>query len=375
MRYYAEVPIKAASGYVIGTYAVVDSAPRHGLDEAQYLILADIALSIMRHLATLKIESDHNRASTSLRGLDVFVQKSERTTRLQRNHSGNRKTGQPSYTSLSADDVTLDYGSVETRSSAMRTQSSQTSGKEGFAPERPKPPNHVASEQHCSKRVTNARKDATLPDQAHIQTSRSGDASIDESPDDGVKTVPAEPAGDYDSIENTFSRAANLLREAMDLDGIVFLDASFSGFGSRVELDWLDRRASTPQDTLAISPTTTTFAGFNTTPNETPKMALASRLGSSSQRDIAVEGLYSLPQPIHQSLIRHFPRGEVFVLADELSVTRTNLQMCSEPQPERGSKRSAMQRKYASRLAVEDALRSFFPRCTDDSLVSFVERL
>lgn len=60
MRFYAGVPICSSSGHVIGTYAVVDNKPREGLDDQDYLVLTEIASSIMRHLELLKTQTSHD---------------------------------------------------------------------------------------------------------------------------------------------------------------------------------------------------------------------------------------------------------------------------------------------------------------------------
>ena len=73
MRYYAEVPIKSPSGYVLGTLAVVDNKPGSGLADESFFTLNEIASTVMTHLQHLKVDQDHAQASQLLHGLQSFV--------------------------------------------------------------------------------------------------------------------------------------------------------------------------------------------------------------------------------------------------------------------------------------------------------------
>ena len=70
MRYYAEVPLKTPSGFVLGAYCVVDNKPRVGLDEDGFRILQDIASTIMRHLDLLRAHQEFSRAGRLLQRLN-----------------------------------------------------------------------------------------------------------------------------------------------------------------------------------------------------------------------------------------------------------------------------------------------------------------
>lgn len=65
MRFYAEVPILSPTGYVIGTYCVVDDKPREGLDKKSFDALNEIAAAIMNHLALIRTQFSLQRAGES----------------------------------------------------------------------------------------------------------------------------------------------------------------------------------------------------------------------------------------------------------------------------------------------------------------------
>lgn len=73
MRFYAAAAIRSSTGHVIGNYAVIDSRPHSGLDEAGQSILTEIAASVMKHLELLRIRANHESALQLLHGLESFV--------------------------------------------------------------------------------------------------------------------------------------------------------------------------------------------------------------------------------------------------------------------------------------------------------------
>ena len=73
MRYYAEVPLKTETGYILGSYCVVDDEPRNGLSKHGFLVLTEIPSTIVRHLALVKVNDEHVLAESLLDGLNTFV--------------------------------------------------------------------------------------------------------------------------------------------------------------------------------------------------------------------------------------------------------------------------------------------------------------
>jgi GAF domain-containing protein len=74
MRFYAEVPILSPTGFVIGTYCVVDNKPRNGLDDKCFAALNEIASAIMNHLALVRSQYTLQRSAEMVKGLGLFVE-------------------------------------------------------------------------------------------------------------------------------------------------------------------------------------------------------------------------------------------------------------------------------------------------------------
>jgi len=75
MKFYAEVPITSPTGHVIGTFCVVDSKPRDGLSTKEVESLAEISSAIMKHLELVQMQNHFHRADKMLHGLGMFVEK------------------------------------------------------------------------------------------------------------------------------------------------------------------------------------------------------------------------------------------------------------------------------------------------------------
>lgn len=74
MRFYAEVPILSPTGFVIGTYCVVDDKPRDSLDKKGLDALNEISSAIMKHLELIQMQHNLQRAGEMVKGLGMFVE-------------------------------------------------------------------------------------------------------------------------------------------------------------------------------------------------------------------------------------------------------------------------------------------------------------
>ncbi|WPG98563.1 Hypothetical protein R9X50_00135500 [Acrodontium crateriforme] len=72
MRSYAEVLLTSASGWVIGSYCVVDTKPRN-FDAREIGVLREVASTIMTHLDLMKGKIELNRVERLVRGLGSYV--------------------------------------------------------------------------------------------------------------------------------------------------------------------------------------------------------------------------------------------------------------------------------------------------------------
>ena len=191
-RFYAEVPLYSRSGYVLGTYCIMDGSPRAVFDDTEIKVLEEITASIANHLDGVWDQQKKNRAARMMTGLSQFV-----------NTGHNQPDTQSDYT---------DAG-LSAAVSGISLQPDQST----IVPESENPsiPNGVLDMENSSHQLStfgnNIRQDrfdAESPRKASTLVSVSD-----------VSVVSHQ-------ISALFARASSLIRECLDVDGVLFLDAS-----------------------------------------------------------------------------------------------------------------------------------------------------
>lgn len=234
MRFFAEVPLYDPERYVLGTYCIMDDSPRAVFDNADIEALRGIAESIAHHLWT---QHKYSRASRMMSGLSTLVQspgdeKNEFQRRGSQAHvnvlsGGNRDEGGTSGvvpllspTGRLSDAQEVDSAPIPTPGEVspctMRPQPSEDNEVTPTAPPQkqkepetkfnlpsPLPFGEFSDSINRAKTTEDSRRASRL-------------ISVSEAP-----TVSQQ-------ILTLFARASSLLRECLDIEGVLFLDASRS---------------------------------------------------------------------------------------------------------------------------------------------------
>ncbi|TEY54820.1 hypothetical protein BOTCAL_0236g00060 [Botryotinia calthae] len=208
MRYYAVVPIYSPENIVIGTYCVVDNKPRmEGLDEEGLSILNEIAKAIMSHLVLIEKQNHLERGGKMIKGLGLFVAGKSNLGEGLKNASQNGMD--PQNTSHSHPIDTSDPSSITTEKMDIRqTQVNAVS-----------PLNHI----NKSSLLSSGSEKATIIEKERPSISR---AFSTESARQETFAITR--------LKRVFSRASQLILEAMSLDGVVFVDACFRDSASKL---------------------------------------------------------------------------------------------------------------------------------------------
>lgn len=127
----------------------------------------------------------------------------------------------------------------------------------------------------------------------------------------------------------SFSRASNLIREAMGVDGAMFLDASIGSFGRNTEKESFNQKAPGQHTSNAKPETTTTTSTSDTdsadnnnpsnnaeSPNEVqasaPILGFSTRTRSSLNDHQSTTTQRSFPESLLRRLAKRYPHGIVF---------------------------------------------------------------
>lgn len=217
-RFYAEVPLYSPSGYVLGSYCVVDNKTRTEFGDEDVAALQEIADSISQHLENIRIVHYNKRGENLVKGLTSFVKghtKSDRANSSNRLPESREKLNfhnlNPWESSVHASEVD---GSFRTSKSSINASTVDQSSS-------------VTQEDGAVSLFSNA-KDSGMT-QATSQPSSLAPGSPESTellasdeyfPDTTMDDVPIA-----ERLAAIFSRAAKLLKSSMNLDGVVFLDA------------------------------------------------------------------------------------------------------------------------------------------------------
>lgn len=263
MRCYVEVPLKTRDGIVLGSYCVVDNKVRTEIDDNDYEIMHGIARAVVRHLEDTRIKHEHAVAARLLDGLDSYIK-----------------------------------GRSELRVNAI-------SGVDDIKPTFfSKPPVFTCNEQIFK---SSPKLEATTEMRADALT----DDSFTRRGSSNSKTSAA------DSTTANFARAAGLLKDSMDLSGVVFLDAFSSSVVSRAR-KLSETRVASAGSPLIDSPRPAFPRSDSDLGHAHGSFAeclyLTSDAHSGKER---VPSHFSVPIDVLGSLIERYPRGYTFHFDDQ----------------------------------------------------------
>ncbi|MCJ1306901.1 hypothetical protein MMC25_000545 [Agyrium rufum] len=296
MRFYMEVPLRTASGLVLGSICVVHNETRPDLTAEENQILEDLSVVVSQHLELLRIRDEHIRVSKLLDGLNSFVANKNRP---------------PMDNTRSKDDPSLPLRDLpKTPPTATRMSK----------------PASVDSED-ASEQV-----DPSLGSQ---EGDTSGEPLTTQALETGIASFPNEndhhepgrqhheslsSAAASSEVLSSFTRAASVLREALDTDGLVFLKGSSCSLplGRDNNNNSEEITPNARQENKSSSNLETSYQVHN--PDEVQSSRSSSLLGLSlrqttnSTKSIKPWVQPTVPERALFNLISRYPNGQIFVL-------------------------------------------------------------
>jgi hypothetical protein len=185
VRFYAGSAIRSPFGPVIGVITILDDTPRDALSQEDQLFLQHMSDTIMSHLDMVRSKEEHRRTSQMVVGLGSFVEGKGHVDMNLHNKD------------LPKSNV------IEHQGDRPLTPGSSA----------PKPPEMEDIEQNNPSLNP---KDADGADDAlSFENLQAQMLSTD--------------------VKSCFQRAAGIIKESIDVEGVVFLDASVGSFGALVQ--------------------------------------------------------------------------------------------------------------------------------------------
>ena len=336
VRFYAAVPILSPRGFTIGAYSVMDSKPKATtLDQNHFQFMKDMATTVMEHL-TREYDAQKNlQGERMIVGLGSFVEgrstlrDSWREARAQ--HAASEQSGEPMEGQLNIEQQNLQ----KAKQSQIQTD----------LPFRDAPKSKSKPESR-SRSTTPRAPEKTDPTTSKPETAQHGNS---------VRSVLAgenlEDNTMSNNIKEIFSRAANLIRESLGAEGVIFLDANSHRFGSLVKQNRRKVSGPTSRDPSSSSDESTDSAGSHRQRDsdaEHTNTLVSECLGFSSSRVSSIDDetragrAVVVPEPLFSSLLRRYPHGKIFTYNANGSVSEDSdsSRQYSEQEPHEGLTKS-----------------------------------
>ncbi|CAA9962734.1 hypothetical protein PTNB73_03635 [Pyrenophora teres f. teres] len=304
-RFYAGVPIRSPSGHSIGTYCVLDEKPRDGLTPHQLAFLKSMAGTVMRHLERTRAAEDHRRAKIMVKSLGSFAEGKSGLENwahdpwdVDQLHVPGIPEGIAPHRQRPAanSDASLhspqfpilngySHAGLNPTDTVNGTLPSDMAGPPMYTPPVSGPSSTVASS--AAAPMAGQGDDGTRPDMTTTTSSSStkGFAKAGEK----HRVAP--------ELRAHFTRAANMIVDSTEAEGVAFFDAKVSTFGGLVDDDFDPDQLPEPDKPCDI-------------------------LGAAlCKTDRDIKPLPNTGECISESVLRHllrlYPHGQIFHLDDD----------------------------------------------------------
>lgn len=276
VRFFTSVPIVSPKGVVIGAYTVLDKKPRTGLGGKLTKFLIDMSKTVMDYLQTTRSKSQHYRAERMMVGIGSFLE--------------GRSSLRNSWLESRWQDLTAseDQEAMEGPIS-LAQQTKQVEDEKAQAVKATK----EKSAFHHLRPSTNAEMEVAS-DRGSTTDSLSG------------------------QVADAFFRAANIAREAMEVEGVAYFDANFGSYGSLVGLSRSDSGFSgSESSTLGDTAPRKTSHDSEKFTKPSDILAFSTSMSSSVNCKPVDDRVLEMSETLLKGLLHRYPRGKVFNFSED----------------------------------------------------------
>ncbi|KAF3807899.1 Hybrid signal transduction histidine kinase A [Colletotrichum gloeosporioides] len=301
-RFYAGVPIKSRRGVSIGVFSVWSADPRQELGFHSTQLLRGLSRMVTDHLDSKRTVQRHHRAVRMLRGMGSFVE------------------GKSTMSKLASQSHTNDQ-SVEgaLNQNQQRLQSNQ---------EEDNAHDDESTPDSATPSTPSPKKSPSLPPQrGHRRPSSPSDDSDDNTlPTTETMTETTSQTSDEEGINHIFSKAANIIRESIEVEGALFLDASigsFAGLATKTTTSGSFSSSSSSDEHSSGLPSRKTLYNNEA---DVPCRILghSNSLTSSIDRQNTPKDQRRFSELFLAKLLRRYPSGRIFAFDENGSLQSTD---------------------------------------------------
>ncbi|KAJ4379401.1 hypothetical protein N0V86_005446 [Didymella sp. IMI 355093] len=381
-RFYAGVPITTSSGVNIGAYCILDDKVRDGVSDEELIFLRDMSQTVMTHLETVRALFERQQTNRMVAGLGEYVRGAA--------DAGNKA---PRATNLPLNQ--RDLGALQTRKVEYRlpdalvdpirtpTTTSSQSVKEYFAAQHHPAPSAGNSQLPESSTVhvqqsgeySDSSSTSIQERQSHVRQEQTDTSSAPRSTVSPVGSSTALPpprkSEDTNDPKRTYQRAAEILCQSLDIDGVAFLDTSVQTFGGLSEAQYAEGGTVDSDDSaggLSLSDSATESQAKFAKVCEVLGCAQTLPNDPMEPNHPQSQPTVKLTESFLRTLMRRNPHGKVWTFDEDFKTHSGDGFSSDESGADRGlSSPSTQQRKAARKDRQSDGqiLQSAFPgsRC------------
>lgn len=294
-RFYAAVPIRSPRGINIGVYCVIDSVPRSSTEwnERSTQTMRELSQTITDYLELRRSKHEYRRSGRMTRGLGSFVDGKSTTTGWHPGTKDSVQDGAEGTLNVNQQSIERERDAAARRGSEARPDS----------PESPlRSPDSLPSVDAGQLSLASPSAPSTLALTTMVYPPAAERGVLVSSPLNNTSTNGEESARDI------FSKAANLIRESIEIEGALFLDASLKSFGGLLGADGSTSASlSEESDNLATN-----------NPNVETQSPCCDVLGFSTSHSSSIDGAKdvprytTVPEKLLSALLRRYPKGKIF---------------------------------------------------------------
>ncbi|KAL5046002.1 hypothetical protein BDW71DRAFT_207685 [Aspergillus fruticulosus] len=318
-RFYVSVPIQSPDDYIIGAVAVMDNKPRDGISDEQKRFLSELAATVMDHLVSQRAMREEYREEKMVRALGLFVKgKSDLNEWFDSEKSSNPRR---------RDQV----GHINKRLEQMQVSGSGSRERDG------------EQEEKANRPLRDERNKHESPIQKFDDGKEQKDSATEAQDGEKHKKRPRlSPTTSHlqdtlapSNVRSVVNRAASMIYQALDLEGVMFIDASVytrrKTVGSNHDEKWdaynvehQERKGNGEED---IPNATRRDSRSNSTASEDDEEAHSLVLGhytsSTSEAGVNLSDSHyvSLSGSFISHLIDQYPRGKIFHIEEDGSIS------------------------------------------------------
>lgn len=325
-RSYAGIPLRTPGGIDIGVCAVFNAEPRTTWDKDQpQRLLRHLTKLVMSHLQARVSVEGARRSDRMVRGLGSMVEGTSSMSRW-------RDAANPqSFMDLQGREGVLNAKQQNIQAHGNMAQHLST-----------------AAATSSTKPSSDQQRENTQPDEEVAVDSN----DILTSSTEHRSTELSQQDDESIALKSLFSRAANIIRESIEVEGVLFLDSATESYGA-----FVSKAAETRSSSRSLSSTSSGEESVLTdeSAGETNTCRV---LGFSTSDSSSINGderapIYSwVPDTILTRLLRRYERGQVFNFGEDGLV----IGPISDSEESDVQSSKATRRSYASRPRKGDGL-------------------